>query len=301
MINYKNILLNALQDHQQLKKQYKAKIKELAAFDGLFLTTSRREGKIYYSCFYSGGKRRYLGRETHEVVRKIRELRFCKKMVEILDDNIRLLREFTERYCDTDVESVRQCLPKQYIPLLTDILELNTDSIEARVQAMRERKAAIPPRHPEALRITTFDGTLVRSRVEALLYERFCAAGFYVLYEYPVEYAPGKYLCPDFLLIHPVTGQVILWEHLGRWFHAENSRQYRDSFNWKTDIYRELGFIPGINLQMSFETDSGLDLEWISGQIEYLYNSVPTTSLLAIREKQLHDFADFNLLIKKAS
>ena len=25
MINYKNILLNALQDHQQLKKQYKAK------------------------------------------------------------------------------------------------------------------------------------------------------------------------------------------------------------------------------------------------------------------------------------
>ena len=137
--------------------------------------------------------------------------------------------------------------------------------------------------------------------MEALLYERFCAAGFYVLYEYPVEYAPGKYLCPDFLLIHPVTGQVILWEHLGRWFHAENSRQYRDSFNWKTDIYRELGFIPGINLQMSFETDSGLDLEWISGQIEHLYNSVPTTSLLSIREKQLHDFADFNLLIKKAS
>ena len=88
---------------------------------------------------------------------------------------------------------------------------------------------------------------------------------------------------------------------MGRWFHAENSRQYRDSFNWKTDIYRELGFIPGINLQMSFETDSGLDLEWISGQIEYLYNSVPTTSLLAIREKQLHDFADFNLLIKTAS
>lgn len=222
-------------------------------------------------------------------------------MVEILDDNIRLLREFTERYCDTDVESVRQRLPKQYIPLLTDILELNTNSIEARVQAMRERKTTIPPRHPEALRITTFDGTLVRSRVEALLYERFCAAGFYVLYEYPIEYAPGKYLCPDFLLIHPVTGQVILWEHLGRWFHAENSRQYRDSFNWKTDIYRELGFIPGINLQMSFETDSGLDLEWISGQIEYLYNSVPTTSLLSIREKQLHDFADFNLLIKTAS
>ena len=32
MINYKNILLNALQDHQQLKKQYKAKIKVLHEF-----------------------------------------------------------------------------------------------------------------------------------------------------------------------------------------------------------------------------------------------------------------------------
>lgn len=49
------------------------------------------------------------------------------------------------------------------------------------------------------------------------------------------------------------------------------------------------------------ETNEGLDLEWLSDQIEYLYNSVPTTSLLAIREKQLHDFADFNLLIKTAS
>lgn len=52
---------------------------------------------------------------------------------------------------------------------------------------------------------------------------------------------------------------------------------------------------------LEFETDEGLDLEWLSDQIEYLYNSVPTTSLLAIREKQLHDFADFNLLIKTAS
>lgn len=208
MNDYKKICLLALNDHRQLKRQYQKKMRSLSAYDGILLQSSLRKGTPYYYCLKKGGKRRYLGRETHEVVRKIRELRFCKKMVEILDDNIRLLREFTERYCDTDVESVLQRLPKQYIPLLTDILELNTDSIEARVQAMRERKAAIPPRHPEALRITTFDGTLVRSRVEALLYERFCAAGFYVLYEYPVEYAPGKYLCPDFLLIHPVTGHI---------------------------------------------------------------------------------------------
>lgn len=166
MNDYKKICLLALNDHRQLKRQYQKKMRSLSAYDGILLQSSLRKGTPYYYCLKKGGKRRYLGRETHEVVRKIRELRFCKKMVEILDDNIRLLREFTERYCDTDVESVRQRLPKQYIPLLTD---------------------------------------------------------------------------------------------------------------------------------------SGLDLEWISGQIEYLYNSVPTTSLLAIREKQLHDFADFNLLIKKAS
>ena len=167
MNDYKKICLLALNDHRQLKRQYQKKMRSLSAYDGILLQSSLRKGTPYYYCLKKGGKRRYLGRETHEGVRKIRELRFCKKMVEILDDNIRLLREFTERYCDTDVESVRQRLPKQYIPLLTDILELN--------------------------------------------------------------------------------------------------------------------------------------LEWISGQIEYLYNSVPTTSLLAIREKQLHDFTDFNLLIKTAS
>lgn len=194
MNDYKKICLLALNNHRQLKRQYQKKMRSLSAYDGILLQSSLRKGTPYYYCLKKGGKRRYLGRETHEVVRKIRELRFCKKMVEILDDNIRLLREFTERYCDTDVESVRQRLPKQYIPLLTDILELNTDSIEARVQAMRERKATIPPRHPEALRITTFDGTLVRSRVEALLYERFCAAGFYVFPADSPSHRPGHSL-----------------------------------------------------------------------------------------------------------
>lgn len=152
MIDYKKICLLALNDHRQLKRQYQKRIRSLSAYDGMLLQSSLRKGTPYYYCLKKGGKRRYLGRETHEVVRKIRELRFCKKMVEILDDNIRLLRDFTDRYSDIDVESVRQRLPKQYIPLLTDILDLNVGNIEARVQAMRERKATIPPRHPDVLR-----------------------------------------------------------------------------------------------------------------------------------------------------
>lgn len=161
---------------------------------------------------------------------------------------------------------------------------------------MQAHKAKIPVHYPENLKILTFDGTAVRSRVEALLYERFSAAGFYVIYEYPIEYAPGKFIRPDFLLIHPETGAIFLWEHLGLWYHETSSEFYRNEFNGKTDIYRNLGFIPGVNLLMSFETPLGLDMERIAQEVDHLYNLEETAQSIKIAELQQAQFADFSLL-----
>lgn len=163
-------------------------------------------------------------------------------------------------------------------------------------RAMQVHKAKIPVHYPENLKILTFDGTAVRSRVEALLYERFSAAGFYVIYEYPIEYAPGKFIRPDFLLIHPETGAIFLWEHLGLWYHETSSEFYRNEFNGKTDIYRNLGFIPGVNLLMSFETPLGLDMERIAQEVDHLYNLEETAQSIKIAELQQAQFADFSLL-----
>ena len=113
-------------------------------------------------------------------------------------------------------------------------------------------------------------------------------------------FADGEFLRqnqnPDFLLIHPETGAIFLWEHLGLWYHETSSEFYRNEFNGKTDIYRNLGFIPGVNLLMSFETPLGLDMERIAQEVDHLYNLEETAQSIKIAELQQAQFADFSLL-----
>lgn len=244
-----------LDENRLLRKRYLQRQKALMKYDKMTLRICIKNGRAYYYG-KKKGKEIYLGNAENETVRGIRELRFCRAMLEVLEK----------------------------------------DPIWQRFQAMLAHKAKIPVHYPENLKILTFDGTAVRSRVEALLYERFSAAGFYVIYEYPIEYAPGKFIRPDFLLIHPETGAIFLWEHLGLWYHETSSEFYRNEFSGKTDIYRNLGFIPGVNLLMSFETPLGLDMERVAQEVDHLYNLEETAQSIKIAELQQAQFADFSLL-----
>lgn len=83
---------------------------------------------------------------------------------------------------------------------------------------------------------------------------------------------------------------------MGLWYHETSSEFYRNEFNGKTDIYRNLGFIPGVNLLMSFETPLGLDMERIAQEVDHLYNLEETAQSIKIAELQQAQFADFSLL-----
>lgn len=286
-----------LDENRLLRKRYLQRQKALMKYDKMTLRICIKNGRAYYYG-KKKGKEVYLGSAENETVRGIRELRFCRAMLEVLEKNIKAMEAFLEKYSSPSAAAVKAALPKHYRPTRPTEYALHPEKnpIWQRFRAMQAHKAKIPVHYPENLKILTFDGTAVRSRVEALLYERFSAAGFYVIYEYPIEYAPGKFIRPDFLLIHPETGAIFLWEHLGLWYHETSSEFYRNEFNGKTDIYRNLGFIPGVNLLMSFETPLGLDMERIAQEVDHLYNLEETAQSIKIAELQQAQFADFSLL-----
>ena len=106
----------------------------------------------------------------------------------------------------------------------------------------------------------TRDGTKVRSRAEAMLYDLFTAMGLVVVYEFPIKIG-NRILVPDFLILHPKTMWVYVWEHLGMWFHRDYSRRYRERFCEKTEEYAKIGFVIGANLIASYEKpDGGIDM-----------------------------------------
>ena len=231
-----------LDEHRLLRKRYLQRQKALMKYDKMTLRICIKNGRAYYYG-KKKGKEIYLGNAENETVRGIRELRFCRAMLEVLEKNIKAMESFLEKYSSPTAAAVKAALPKHYRPTRPTEYALHPekDPIWQRFQAMLAHKAKIPVHYPE-------------------------------------------------------TGAIFLWEHLGLWYHETSSEFYRNEFNGKTDIYRNLGFIPGANLLMSFETPLGLDMERIAQEVDHLYNLEETAQSIKIAELQQAQFADFSLL-----
>lgn len=271
-------------EQEQLKVKFEKMRSDLSRYDNLRLRGSKKRNVYYFYIQEPGGPRKYLGPESHPDVAGIRKLKYCKEMIASLQNNIDVMEQFMHNYIPVEPAEVQKRIPRLYA--LTTAQIPSEDDIRKQYLEMKEFKESIPPQYPENLKISTFDGTMVRSKSEALLYERFCAAGFYVLYEFPIEYEPGKYVRADFTLIHPKTGRILLWEHLGLWFHKDVMSNYRRNYLIKTDTFKELGFVQGINFLVSFETDWGIDMEQISQSIDALYNQPITMQERKLQQKQ---------------
>ena len=218
MVHCSKYVKAGLDEHRLLRKRYLQRQKALMKYDKMTLRICIKNGRAYYYG-KKKGKEIYLGNAENETVRGIRELRFCRAMLEVLEKNIKAMESFLEKYSSPTAAAVKAALPKHYRPTR------------------------------------------------------------------PTEYA-----------LHPETGAIFLWEHLGLWYHETSSEFYRNEFNGKTDIYRNLGFIPGVNLLMSFETPLGLDMERIAQEVDHLYNLEETAQSIKIAELQQAQFADFSLL-----
>ena len=105
------------------------------------------------------------------------------------------------------------------------------------------------PFYPENLQICSSDGTMVRSKSEALIASGLASNGIPYRYECALE-LEGQTLYPDFTIRHPFTGKVFVWEHFG----MVDQEEYLERTLKKLRVYLRNGFIPDINFIMTFET-----------------------------------------------
>jgi len=93
-------------------------------------------------------------------------------------------------------------------------------------------------------------GELVRSKSESMIAGCLYDSGIPYHYE-EIHDFKGDIIAPDFTIKHPVTGQMYLWEHFGL---AEKPK-YQSSISYKIPLYINCGYIPGVNLITTYETD----------------------------------------------
>lgn len=92
-------------------------------------------------------------------------------------------------------------------------------------------------------------GNVVRSKSEIFIDMVLSNNGIPYRYEYELIIGNAKFY-PDFTLMHPVTGKLIYWEHLGMMDNVEYTRQ---AFS-KLQTYQKHNIIPGENLILTFES-----------------------------------------------
>lgn len=275
--------------HYKLLDQYTRKANSLSSYKGYILKKAKVRGnKCYYSSKGPGATRfTYIGDESHDQIQRIRERAFYEKAIETIRANIGVMEDFLRIYKSTHAEHINELLGACYT-LPPDSLLLRDDAeADAWIKAKNEIKASHEVFDPAGLKITAFDGTLVRSRAEAFIHEAFYIYNVPSIFELPYE-IDGIVYWPDFTFLDLFTMTDKMLEHLGNWFHSNEYKRnkYRSDGVHKMDEYTKIGFYPEFNLLLSFGTqDNVFDIQALHRKIAMFASPPPSMETIEMLKR----------------
>ena len=234
----------------------------------VLIISRRRNGKEkYYYRERTEKKRRYIRKSDKGVLQEITYGRFLKEQKVVLTENIRALKEATEKICNYDTESITKDLPKTY-QKAAEYLEGKLSERDI-IQSENSIK-------PEGLSVTCSNGLKVRSKNEMVICEMLLFYGIKFRYEMALTLSKidirddgtavleNKTIYPDFTIFLP-DGSVIYWEHFGM-LDREN---YREDFTGKMLLYYDNGIYCPKNLIITMDgPGKGFDNQGIKRIIE---------------------------------
>lgn len=123
--------------------------------------------------------------------------------------------------------------------------------------------------HPESLTINTPHGK-VRSKSEYIIFSELDKFNLSARYECLLKIGNAE-LYPDFMVLHPATGELFIWEHLG----LMDDPAYIETFKKKLSTYASAGYYLGVNLIITTETSNHpIDVVYVDAMIEYYFFNV---------------------------
>lgn len=256
-----NRLLNSLIEIEENKQ---ARLASLKMYDGLLLKEKKKaSGRAYYTYYKRGqpsgkAKTKYAGSSYSERVLRIKEVHHLKKLLGVLAKDIELLKCVSQTLEIIDADHINELLPALYRAYNFQE-EMSPNRIAAEWKRSREAyKASFPPYRPEELTVPTYDGTMVRSKSEALIYNFLSSLGITFVYELPLE-TKIKTFYPDFTILSEVDYRSIYRiEHQG----MMDDPVYSERFRNKVCDYLRAGYVQGINIFYTFDFyRGGVDMD----------------------------------------
>ena len=245
---------NYLAQLKSIRNNQQARLSELSDYSQLILKpVNKRNDLVYYGVCRLGDKKvRYLGNESKPEIILIRESHYLAKSIETIERDIKLIEEFLAKYESISFGSVNMRLPKAYRSgkFRADI---RSNAAKKWKQKAEAYKATFEPYKPEELTHTTIDGSKVRSKSEALIYNFLLEAGYTFVYELPLN-GPNRTFYPDFTILSEIDYKTeVRIEHQGMY----DKDDYRDRSEAREYDYWSNGFLPARDVYFTFDDNKG--------------------------------------------
>lgn len=251
-----NQLLKYPDGELKVRRQWK-KGKEYTTF---YLEMPQKPGNIRK-------ERKNISRDATRL-RDMARKKYLQTVLERLDENIIALKETIANLEDTSTEAILASLD----PAIREEVvfqkqkEYRLPDDNALAEALLEWVKAPyikNPKYPQYLKHHTSTGELVRTKSEALIYEKL--KEFKLAYRYESQLMAGDTaIYPDFT-IRRTDGKIFYWEHAGRC----DLQEYREEFLWKVRMYEGIGIGQWDNLIFTFDVGDGeIDIREIENIIK---------------------------------
>lgn len=187
------------------------------------------------------GERCYLPKKEYKTAKRLAEKRIAELRLSILEKELRATKFYLNHY---PKESELNNLLKTEA-LFTQITN-NGDYIPWERQPF-----ASNPTFSDTLKYPSPSGHMLRSKSECLIDIALFHRNIPFRYENELSIS-GNICYPDFTIYNERTGEFKYWEHFG----MMDNPLYRKKAIEKINTYLANGFLPGINIYFTYETQS---------------------------------------------
>ena len=203
----------------------------------------------YYRWFYSenNSTRKYLSKSDEPLAVSLAQRKYLTLRRDYLNLKANLLTSLAGDIANLEEEIDAFICNPGYSNLLEKIGD--SDMEHKPHMSWEHSEYETNPYYKEQLTYTCPSGNMVRSKSEVFIDMALNKYSIPYRYECKLQ-LHGKCFYPDFTLLHPLTGEIFYWEHLGKM----DDKSYGIKALNKHNYYYEHDIIPGKNLILTFET-----------------------------------------------
>ncbi len=234
------------QEYQRISSLIVTTEKQLKdAPEGKLICHRQKDFCKLFLCSPDDNKLTYLGKKKRDLAVSLAEKAYRLRLLKDLRQEQYALGLYLNHHCEEPLtESLLTARP-----WYRDLLGKMFRPMNTRQADWMEEEYLHNTDHSESLTIRAADGRFVRSKSEALIIS--CLQMKKIAYRYEEAVSTNRGIIhPDFTIRHPLTDELYYWEHFG----MMDKQSYADSAFRKMQLYCEEGYIPGIQLIMTFET-----------------------------------------------